>query len=118
MGYYDSGPYVQKTEPQGYDPRRAERTALFLTQYLASNPQAAYAGAIPTGGGSRQNQYWGRNFGNVYNEYLGNVARGQPELQFTSFLENYPWLQKYYGMSPQQRGDYSGNLTPRAVWNY
>ncbi len=105
--------YTERESASGI--RRREMD--FLQKYLMQNPEAAYQASIPSGG--RMGQYWSRNYQPVYGEYTKAMAQN-PRLQFTEFLGSYPWLQKYYGMSPSQRGDYSYQaLTPKTRWlNY
>ncbi len=86
--------------------------------FLQDNPQAAFRSFLP--GLSRPvRRQFGRQFGDVYGEYLGALGQesrktGQlPELQFTDFLQDFPFLQRFYGQSPQQRGFFPSSIVPK-----
>ncbi len=76
--------------------------------WLEDTPSAAYQSSIPSGSPSFTD-YWKKQQGSMWGEYQGalgkQVLAGQPpSLQFTDFLRNYPWTQRWMGMSPSQRG--------------
>jgi hypothetical protein len=78
--------------------------------FLEDVPEAAYYSAAPFTGGMSpaQRQYWSGQFGNIQNQYMGalgqQMRRGEmPTLQFTDFLENLPWTERYTALSPRLR---------------
>lgn len=97
----------------------------FLQNVLEGEPRAAYysfqdqfgqrpgqrpgqraggAGSSPT-----QQRYFENQFSDVYNEYLGQlgsqVRGGQlPTTRFTSFLENFPFGERFGALPPSLRG--------------
>ncbi len=111
---FDSGDIYGPPRPQPF----GEKEQRWLQGYLANNPQAAYLNAIPTTGSPKMQDYWGRNYGSVLQDFNQQVAKGNPYLNFPDFLKNYEWLQKYYGQSPQQRGDYTRNFAPPAMYSF
>jgi|TARA_R100000306_G_scaffold25444_1_gene28530 hypothetical protein len=73
-------------------------------------PEAAYFSAAPFSGGSSPvgQQYWGGQYGNVSNQYLGYLgqearAGRDPEDTFLDYLEKYPWTERYTAMGPGMR---------------
>ena len=88
--------------------------------WLEDYPSALYGAMIPQGTPSFQD-YWQRQLSKVSGEYEGALGKmalaGQPpSLSFTNFLQNYPWTQRWYGMSPSERGISLGSLSPRLQW--
>ncbi len=86
--------------------------------WLEDFPQAQYGAMIPEGTPSFTN-YWRSRFGNVAGQYqtaLGKQAlAGQPpSLGFGSFLESYPFMQRWQQTSPF-RGGVSG-FAPSLRW--
>ena len=76
--------------------------------WLEDFPEALYGAMIPKGTPSFMD-YWQGQRGNVWQQYqtaLGQQALGgqPPSLGFRSFLEDYPFLQRWSLMSPQRRG--------------
>lgn len=88
--------------------------------YLEDYPSALYGAMIPQGTPSFQN-YWQRQLSKVTGEYETGLGRqamaGQPpSLFFSDFLQNYPWTENWYNMSPSQRGVNLGALSPSLQW--
>lgn len=116
----------------------------FYTGMLAGEPQMAYMGAIadqPFRGTAPQQQrarnYWSNQFGNVYNQYMGQRAQ---EMQrkvdpskwttFSNFLSQYPTMtetdkltrqptsvpgefaRRYAALTPYQRGVSTSRFAP------
>ena len=54
-----------------------------------------------------QQQYWGGQFGDVYNQFTGEQGRaaaaGQPMMSFADYLETYPFTQRFTSMAPSMR---------------
>jgi len=78
--------------------------------FLEDVPEAAYYSAAPFTGGMTptQRQYWSGQYGNIQNQYMGALGQqmraGQrPSMQFTDFLETYPWTERYTALSPRLR---------------
>ena len=96
---------------------------------LAQLPQAAYfssptgmsfTGADPsTGktGSPRRSRYMQRAYGDVYNQYLGEIGRsfreGQEPATFMDFLETDPWTQRYSQLPQYERGVTQTATNPR-----
>lgn len=94
----------------------------FYTDLLQDQPEMAFQASVAqqypgydmmSRPQKRQRDYWSRQYGNIYNQYLGrqgqnlqSLARGeQPEIQsFSQYLEDIPFTQRYSGLTPQQRG--------------
>jgi len=65
--------------------------------------------------------YWRKQQGRVWGEYetaLGQMAMAgePPSMHFRSFLEQYPFMQRFNLMSPAQRGINYGRFAPRLSW--
>ena len=90
--------------------------------FLEDYPEIGYQAYIPQRGAPSFLDYWRRQMGGVtaeYNQALGQMARrGQaPSLMWTDFLANYPWLQRYLGLAPEERGERASLFSPRLRWN-
>lgn len=88
--------------------------------WLEDFPSALYGASIPKGTPSFMD-YWQRQMSKVTGEYAGALGKqamsGQPpSMMFSEFLGNYPWTQRWQGLSPSQRG-YNPNLAPSLRWN-
>lgn len=89
---------------------------------LQASPQAAYYSSAPFGGGysPASQQYWSGQYGNVMNQYAGELGRSMrageaPTMTFTDYLEQYPWTERYTAMSPTMRpGGRTSRYTPAA----
>ena len=104
----------------------------FWSQVLEASPETAYYSASPFGqysprnpwGGSEfvqggegvtqggyspvQQQYWSGQYGNVYNQYLGQIGRSlrggqEPATTFMEYLDQYPFTQRYSALGPAMR---------------
>ena len=104
----------------------------FYTDLLAEQPQLAYQATVSrqfpqfdamTRPQRRHRDYWGDQYQNIYNEYLGtqgqgllDLARGQQPQQspqsFSQYLENVPFTQRYAALTPQQRGTTTRRFAP------
>ena len=97
------------------------------SDFLEDIPEAAYYSAAPFGAGPSaaspfgggyapaQQRYWSGQYGNVANQYMGQMGRslraGQaPSMTFTDYLAQYPWTQRYSALSPAMR---PGSTTSR-----
>ena len=120
----------------------------FWSQVLEASPETAYYSASPFGqysprnpwGGSEfvqggegvtqggyspvQQQYWSGQYGNVLNQYKGELGRrmrqgNPPGLSFTEFLENYPWTERYTALPPSMTpGGASTRFAPSVRYMY
>ena len=81
------------------------------------NQLTGFEGAPPTFFDYFQNRQ--AQVGREYLGQLGTQARaGQaPTTTNVDFLANYPWMQRFLSLSPQQRGAQSSMFAPRARWN-
>jgi len=78
--------------------------------FLEDVPEAAYYSAAPFTGdmSPAQRQYWAGQYGNIQNQYMGELGRQmrdqeRPAMQFTDFLDAYPWTERYTRLSPRLR---------------
>ena len=104
---------------------------------LEEAPEAAYYSAAPFGSGSTagspwgggsspmSQQYWSGQYGNVRNQYLGQIGRSlragqEPSMSFTDYLEQFPWTQRYTALGPSMRpgGRSSSRFAPSARYMY
>ena len=88
------------------------------TSFLGDNPQAAFMSAIPRMFGQGQRRFLSDRYSDIYGDFqgaLGEQARGGglPTLNFTDYLRSMPWLNYYYGFSPQQRGEGQSRFAPQ-----
>lgn len=99
-------------------------------------PQAAYYSAAPFGGGTTQaspfgggsspaaQQYWSGQYGNVYNQFMGELGRSyrqgeEPTMSFVDYLDQYPFTERYTALGPQMRaGGSTGRFAPSARYMY
>jgi hypothetical protein len=114
--YYSAAPFGA-----GYS--RADRTPLVsqdnpwggMEFNQAGDPMSVYGDVDPQTGAPivsaqggytpAQQQYWSGQYGNVLNQYKGELGRrmrqgNPPGLSFTEFLENYPWTERYTALPP------------------
>ena len=100
----------------------------FYDTMLEAEPQTAFMGAVgrETFGRSlpdptldRARAGFRNQFSDVYNQYLGQRAnqmrsRTDPSQlsTFSSFLEDYPFTQRYSAMTPYQRGTSRSRFSP------
>jgi len=94
------------------------------SQYLEQTPMAAYMSFLPQLNKPAR-RYFSNQYNNIWNEYQGMLGQesqttGQlPKLTFMDFLKNYPFMQKYGALTPQQTGSYPNLLKPPArLLNY
>ena len=95
-------------------------------QFLDDVPQAGYfALDQPYGKSPKQRRFFQNQFQNLQNEYIGDLGRqiqsGQlPTLQWTDFLEKFPFSERYAAMPPQYRGDFPRQFSSptRFLYNY
>ena len=90
--------------------------------WLEETPQAAWGALRPQQGPISFLDFWRGQEGNLWGEYQGALGKmalaGQPpSLGFTNFLQGFPWLQRYWALSPQQRGYDESRYAPRLRWN-
>ena len=92
---------------------------------LEVTPSLAYFSAAPFQGqtSAAQRQYWSGQFGNVTNQYMGElgtaIRAGQEGPSFTRFLEDMPWTEKYTALSPRLRpGSDFRRFSPQTRYMY
>ena len=90
--------------------------------WLEAEPRAGYFGALANRQFTpAQTSYWGGQFGNVYNRFLGQLGqtamRGQmPTQTFGGFTGQYPWQQQWGELSRRQRGYRESAFSPSMRW--
>ena len=94
----------------------------FWSQWLNETPDILYAAMRPQTGTRSFMDYWRGQQGNVYSDYLGRLGGmalgGQnPTLNYSDYLQDYPFLSKWSGMSPGERGEQPQRFAPRVRWN-
>ena len=132
--------------PDWRDYQKPEKSE-FLQSYLRESPELAYYSSAPFGGATSANpwgasqfdvegrqvqggyspaqqQYWSSQYGNVRNQFLGEMGRqlkeGQtPSMSFSDYLEKYPWTQRYTSLGPSMRpGARQSRFAPAARYMY
>lgn len=88
--------------------------------WAEENPQALYNAMIPTSTPAQQ-KYWGNQYGDVWQSYMGKLAKmalggNPPNLNFSEYLGTYPWTEYWNQLSPNQRG-YNPYLSSSIRWN-
>lgn len=76
--------------------------------FLEDNPFTLYNAIKPTGS-NNFTDYWNNKYNDVYSGYLGSLGQqaigGQsPNLSFTDYLKDYPFLNEWLKLSPTNRG--------------
>ena len=90
--------------------------------WAEENWPAAYGGFLQKQKGTPSFlDYWKGQQGNVWNQYMGQLGQmalgGQaPSLNFTDYLEDYPWLKNWQALSPSQRGEYPSQYMSSLRW--
>ena len=77
--------------------------------FVEESPDIAFAALRPQTGAPNFLDYWRRNYGRFQTDYQGALGRqalsGEaPTLSEWSYLQNYPFLANYLGLSRGQRG--------------
>ena len=90
--------------------------------WLEEQPQAAYGVFRPKVGAPSFLNYWRNQKGKVWEDYMGQLGQmalqGQPpSLNWTDYLQSYPFMQKWLGMAPEKRGFFPQHFSPRMFWN-
>ena len=101
------------------------RTNSFSDYQLEADPSMAYFSAAPfqCGYSPAQQQYWGGQFGSVFNQYQGalgtSLRTGAEPSTFVDFLEQQPWTERYTSLSPSMRpGGGTRRFNPTARYMY
>lgn len=117
----------------GYEPEAAYYSAApFGARGTAQNPFGRQvfdtSGQISAGTGGfapAAQRYWSGQFGNVHNQWVGEVGRRMKSeqdpmgLSFVDFLEQYPWTERYSSMSPRLRaGGDTSRFSPSTRYMY
>jgi len=89
--------------------------------FLEDQPEAGYFSYQNQWRTPNAKKYFQSQFSNIQNQYLGQLGQqirggGEPNLQFTDFLAQYPWMQQYQSQTPQQRGQDSSRYNPWTRW--
>ena len=71
-----------------------------------------------------EQQHWASQYGNVKNQYLGELGRRMragmgPDMTFSDFLEDYPWTQRFTALPPSMTsGSGSTRFAPSTRYMY
>lgn len=90
--------------------------------WLEDYPSALYQAMIPKNVSPTFMDYWRGQSGNVWSQYQGALAEqalaGEPpSLGFGDFLgKDWPFMKKWWNLSPQQRGVNYGQFAPSLRW--
>ena len=85
----------------------------FFNDFLEDKPDILSSALRPQtpspGFGNNFLDYWRRRQGDLYQDYLGGLgqtalAGNEPTQTFQSFLRDFPFQQRFQGLSPSQRG--------------
>jgi hypothetical protein len=97
-----------------------------FSRFLEDVPRAAYFSLDkPMGQSPREKRFFQNQFQDIQNEYIGDLGRqirsGQPPtLQWTDFLDKFPFSERYAAMPPQYRGDFPRQFSSptRFLYNF
>ena len=98
----------------------------YYSTMLEAEPQMAYMGQLASTQfrgtdpmQKRAQDYFGSQFGDVYNKYLGVKGREMKNrtdpskmTSFTDYLEKNPFTDRYSALTPQQRGESTRRFAP------
>ena len=101
---------------------------IWSRDYLEDFPEIAYQAYRPNrltdfaGAPKTFFDYWQNRQPQVGREYAGALGaqarQGQPPtLMNVDFLADYPWMQRWLSLTPEQRGVQDARFAPRARWN-
>ena len=94
----------------------------YYKQLLNEEPQLPYYSALYGQDLTPNQRRYGQNaYGDIWSQYLGQLGKqiegGQaPTLQFTDFLPQQSFAQRYQEQTPEQRGDQPQRFAPRVRW--
>lgn len=102
--------------------------SIWSQDYLEENPTAAFEAFRPQrlanfeGAPRTFFDYYQNRQGQLDREFqgaLGTQARQglPPTLTRVDFLSNFPWMQRFLALSPDQRGVQDSRFASRAIWN-
>ena len=89
---------------------------------LAEDPRSAYFSfqdRFKQGASPRQRDYFGGQFQDVHNEFLGRIGeqlRQNPSQRaptFTSFMRSFPFQQRFAALPPSMRGAAMSRFAPQ-----
>ena len=96
--------------------------------WMEQNPRVPYFSFQKQWGGEQaspnQRRFYQNSFGDVYDEYLGRLGQqirggGAPTERFSSFLEQYPFTERYTQMPPEATGrGNTSRFAPRAKYAF
>jgi len=83
---------------------------------------AAGFGAYRPQGQTPFANYWRNQQSNVWDDYMSKLGqqamKGQaPSLNYSDFLGNFPFMQRWRALAPSQRGEYPSRFAPSLRWN-
>lgn len=90
--------------------------------WLNDQPEVGYSAYLRgSGGPPGMRRYFGGRFDELWREYEGLLGQqamsGQdPTLKWTDFLTQTPFTARYARLSPQQRGESTGQFNPYVRW--
>ena len=80
------------------------------SQYAQAHPRTPFFKSI--GGLSPfLRRYFETQLNPIYGEYLGSLG-DSPFRDFGTFLRNYDFMNRFYGIAPRQRGVYQSTYAP------
>ncbi len=99
-------------------------TSPWLKDWLTDQPQARFFGELANKRQSftpGQSSYWGGQYGNIYNRYLGQLGQtamqGQvPSQTFGNFMSQFPWERQWGNLPRWQRGYNERAFSPSMRW--
>ncbi len=90
--------------------------------YLEDNPEADYYSYQNQWSSPNMKKYFQGQFGNIQKQYGGQLAQwvkagsvGQNPKE-SDFLQQFPWLQNFQGLTPQEKGVDYGRFNPFTRW--
>jgi hypothetical protein len=97
-----------------------------FSQFLMEDPKLAYYGMPENrryGSSPAAQRQFQSQFQNIYNEFLGQQGRmlmgGQmPQQNFSQFLDEYPFMERYSALPPAMRGARQSTFAPQASYRY
>ncbi len=91
----------------------------YWSGFLQDNPDILYYGMLPKTGPQNFLNYWRGQYGNVYNNYLGDLGRSalggnMPNTSFYDYLLQNPIARDWQKLTSGQRGERQPMM---ARWN-
>lgn len=93
-------------------------------QLLGADPESAFFSFQNQFGRSQnQRRFFQNQFQNIQSEFLGTLGQQlrqgmNPSGDFTSFLEQVPFTDRFASLAPSIRGAQTNRFSPRAVFDF